>query len=363
MAGLETTGSNPDVGLLYDINGLTATAPDWVDRVVTVAGEYGLILALVLLTVWTWWRVRRTDCREEAAGAVAAVVWAPLAAGIALLVNIPIRGFVGRPSPAEQHRGIEELVAVRGDFSFVSDHATLAMALAVGLFIAHRRAGLAGIALAVLLGFSRVYLGVHYPTDVIGGLALGTAVALLLSPRLGPPHPAHQAHRPLGEGGPPGLVPEGHPGRGRLRGAGAGAGAGAGPGTAGGRGAPGVRCRRREPPPGPRPGRLKRKRRAQAAATGLRPSPYVTCPSASDRAFDRALRAGPRHPQVQCAVQKRPFSTVVVRWGAGVLSALPRLPRYSSATGPQMPVPRSSGAPPERLRSAFEAPSGAVRPG
>lgn len=56
------------------------------------------------------------------------------------------------------------------------------MALAVGLFIAHRRAGLAGIALAALLGFSRVYLGVHYPTDVIGGLALGTAVTLLLSP-------------------------------------------------------------------------------------------------------------------------------------------------------------------------------------
>lgn len=106
MAGLETTGSNPDVGLLYDINGLAATAPDWVDRVVTFAGEYGLILALVLLTVWTWWRVRRTACREEAAGAVAAVVWAPLAAGIALLVNIPIRGFVARPRPAEQHRGI-----------------------------------------------------------------------------------------------------------------------------------------------------------------------------------------------------------------------------------------------------------------
>lgn len=196
MAGLETTGSNPDVGLLYDINGLTATAPDWVDRVVTVAGEYGLILALVLLTVWTWWRVRRTDCREEAAGAVAAVVWAPLAAGIALLVNIPIRGFVGRPSPAEQHRGIEELVAVRGDFSFVSDHATLAMALAVGLFIAHRRAGLAGIALAVLLGFSRVYLGVHYPTDVIGGLALGTAVALLLSPSPRPSSPRSPSSSP-----------------------------------------------------------------------------------------------------------------------------------------------------------------------
>ncbi|MBL3805465.1 phosphatase PAP2 family protein [Streptomyces sp. BRB081] len=182
MAGLETTGSNPDVGLLYDINGLAATSPDWVDRVVSFAGVYGLVLAVVLLTLWTWWRVRRTPDREEAAGAVAAVVWAPLAAGAALLVNIPIRGFVGRPRPAEQHRGVEELIGGTSDFSFVSDHATLAMALAVGLFIAHRRVGLVGIALAVLLGLSRVYLGVHYPTDVIGGLALGTAVALLLSP-------------------------------------------------------------------------------------------------------------------------------------------------------------------------------------
>jgi undecaprenyl-diphosphatase len=56
------------------------------------------------------------------------------------------------------------------------------MAMGVALFVANRRFGLVGIGLALLEGFCRVYMGVHYPTDVVGGLALGTAVALLLSP-------------------------------------------------------------------------------------------------------------------------------------------------------------------------------------
>lgn len=182
MAGLETTGSNPDIGLLYDINGLAVSSPDWVDRIVAFVGEYGLLLAMVLLVLWTWWTARRKDCQEEAAGSVAAVVWAPLAAGIAVLINIPIRGFVQRLRPFEEHQGIEQLVHGKTDFSFVSDHATLAMALGVGLFVAHRKLGLIGIALACVEGFLRVYMGVHYPTDVIGGFALGTAVTLLLSP-------------------------------------------------------------------------------------------------------------------------------------------------------------------------------------
>lgn len=106
----------------------------------------------------------------------------PLAAGVALLINIPIREFVERPRPFKDHSGLEVLVDGKNDFSFVSDHATMAMALAVGLFVAHRKFGIAAIALALLEGFCRVYMGVHYPTDVIGGFALGTAVALLLAP-------------------------------------------------------------------------------------------------------------------------------------------------------------------------------------
>ncbi|MGW1282837.1 phosphatase PAP2 family protein [Streptomyces sp. NPDC001118] len=181
MAVLAESGSNPDVELLYDINGLAKDAPHWFDRVMEFVGEYGLLLAMVLLVLWCWWSVRRRG-GEDAASSVAALVWAPLAAGIAVLVNIPIRGFVQRPRPFVDHQGLDVLIGGKTDFSFVSDHATITMALGVGLFVANRRFGIAGIGLALLEGFCRVYMGVHYPTDVIGGFALGTAVALLLSP-------------------------------------------------------------------------------------------------------------------------------------------------------------------------------------
>ncbi|MFG2148293.1 phosphatase PAP2 family protein [Streptomyces sp. NPDC048696] len=182
MAGLALDGANPDVSLLYDINGLAKSAPTWFDRVMEFVGEYGILLALVLVVLWCWWSLRRREDRESAVSAVAALVWTPLAAGIALLVNIPIRGFVERPRPFVDHKGLDVLVDGKTDYSFVSDHATMAMAIGAGLFVAHRKFGAVAIALALAEGFCRVYMGVHYPTDVVGGFALGTAVALLLAP-------------------------------------------------------------------------------------------------------------------------------------------------------------------------------------
>ncbi|MFI5621748.1 phosphatase PAP2 family protein [Streptomyces sp. NPDC051567] len=187
MAGLTTGGPNVDVSLLYGINGLARRAPAWFDRAVAPAAEYGVPLALVLLILWCWHSGRRQD-EATAVETFTALVWAPLAAGLALLVNVPLREFVGRPRPFRQHEGLQVLdpglgaALTRTDFSFVSDHTTLAMALGVGLFVANRRLGLIGIGLALAEGLCRVYMGVHYPTDVIGGLALGTAVVLLLAP-------------------------------------------------------------------------------------------------------------------------------------------------------------------------------------
>ncbi|WP_221348346.1 phosphatase PAP2 family protein [Streptomyces beigongshangae] len=181
MAGLADSGSNPDVDLLYDINGLAKEAPHWFDRVMEFVGEWGLLLVMVLLVLWCWWGVRRRG-GDDAASSVASLIWAPLAAAVAVLVNVPIRGFVERPRPFVDHEGLEVLIGGKSDYSFVSDHSTLMMAMAVGLFLANRKLGLVGIGLALLGGFCRVYMGVHYPTDVVGGFALGTAVVLLLSP-------------------------------------------------------------------------------------------------------------------------------------------------------------------------------------
>ncbi|MFJ9420434.1 phosphatase PAP2 family protein [Streptomyces sp. NPDC101227] len=179
MAGLALEGPNPDVDVLDGINGLAKGAPHWVNKAMEYIGEYGIIAGLGVLCLIAWWGARR---KPDAPAAIAGFVWAPLAAGLALLANIPIRSFVERPRPFKDHAGLEVLIPGKSDYSFVSDHATLTMAVGVGLFVASRKYGLLGIALALAEGFCRVYMGVHYPTDVVGGFALGTAVALLLAP-------------------------------------------------------------------------------------------------------------------------------------------------------------------------------------
>lgn len=179
MAEVAWEGSNPDVGLLFDINGVARSAPHWADRSVELVGEYGCIALLAVLCGLGWLVARR---RPDAPAAVAGVLWAGLAAPIALVLNVPIRGLVERPRPFVDHRGLEVLIEGKTDFSFASDHATLVAAVAVGLFLISRRLGAVALGIALVQGFARVYMGVHYPTDVIGGFALGTATALLLAP-------------------------------------------------------------------------------------------------------------------------------------------------------------------------------------
>ena len=66
--------------------------------------------------------------------------------------------------------------------SFPSDHAALAFALVTGLFLISRKIGLAmGVYALALVGIPRMYLGIHWPSDVLGGVALGIGMAALLS--------------------------------------------------------------------------------------------------------------------------------------------------------------------------------------
>ena len=174
-------GSNPDAVLLRHVNDLARSAPHWLDSTVCFLGEYGLVALSVLLVLWCWWRVARR-LGEDAPSAVAGVAWTGLAAVIALLLSLPVRQVVQRPRPFDEQSGLYVLLRHTSRFSFVDNHATLTMAVGVGLFMVHRKAGVAGMAIALLAGFARVLMGVNYPTDVIGGYALGTAAVLLLAP-------------------------------------------------------------------------------------------------------------------------------------------------------------------------------------
>lgn len=180
MAQVANNTANPDVSLLRSINDLAKQTPRGVDRAVAFAGEYGLIALTVLLAGWCWWRLARRSA--DAPAAVAGVLWSCLAAGLAVLLNIPVRALVRRPRPSVDHDGLDVVVSGHHTMSFVSDHSAVTAAVAVGLFMVSRRAGLAAAAVALAEGFTRVFLGTHYPTDVIGGFALGAATALLLAP-------------------------------------------------------------------------------------------------------------------------------------------------------------------------------------
>ena len=180
MALLAEADGSIDWSLVSHVNGLARDLPSGVDSGLSFLGEYGVPLLSILMLLATWRWARR---RPDASGAVAGVLWAGLAAGTALVLNVPVRALVRRARPFVAHPGqLDLLTSHQANGSFASDHATFTMAIAVGILLVNRKYGFVAMALAGFEGFLRVFMGVHYPTDVVGGFALGTATTLLLAP-------------------------------------------------------------------------------------------------------------------------------------------------------------------------------------
>jgi undecaprenyl-diphosphatase len=154
----------------------------WLHPVATAYANYGVVLFALLLLVAAWLS-RRSPSREMLARSLLAGAGTLLA----IAVNQPIVHGVSEARPFTRVHDAVVLVHRSTDASFPSDHATMAGAVAIGLLLAHRRLGLVAAVLAVVMAADRVYVGAHYPVDVIAGLALGAAVALavqLLAPFL-----------------------------------------------------------------------------------------------------------------------------------------------------------------------------------
>lgn len=84
----------------------------------------------------------------------------------------------GRIRPCNALAGARVLVGCTASFSFPSGHATNVFAAMVFLTMRYRRLAPFFLVFASAVAYSRVYVGVHYPLDILGGAALGTAVAL-----------------------------------------------------------------------------------------------------------------------------------------------------------------------------------------
>ena len=115
--------------------------------------------------------------RRRGAPVLAAALWAGLSTLVAVGLNQPLVHAFGRARPYAALQHVSLLGTPSVDGSFPSDHATLAGATLVGLLLVDRRLGLAAAAAGLLLAAARVYVGAHYPGDVLAGLVVGGVVA------------------------------------------------------------------------------------------------------------------------------------------------------------------------------------------
>lgn len=97
----------------------------------------------------------------------------------ALFGNIILKPLVARPRPCWVRDTVQLLIAVPRDYSFPSGHTQASSAAASALMQTNKKAGISAYILAALIAFSRLYLYVHFPTDVLAGILIGICCGLL----------------------------------------------------------------------------------------------------------------------------------------------------------------------------------------
>lgn len=175
--GTPGTGGVPEVSaeLYRDVVDFASSTPGWVQAFAAFFTEAALVLLFGFLLL-ACWRARRMPARSMAI-ALLGVVGVGVAYSLSELVKLLVEE--DRPCRAMQVTTISECPAL-GDWSFPSNHSVIAAAAAFGVFAAWRALGIPALLLAAATAFSRVFLGVHYPHDVLVGFLFGVIMSALL---------------------------------------------------------------------------------------------------------------------------------------------------------------------------------------
>ena len=156
-----------DFALLNAIQGLRCPLLDFLMPLITYLGSGGAIWIITAVTALFFKKTRR-------AGAAVGIA---LIAGL-FLSTILLKGLVARERPFNTDGALISsasliIGAPSGRFSFPSGHALSSFSSAAAIFMYHRKTGAAAFILAALISFSRLYLYVHFPTDVVAGMLFG----------------------------------------------------------------------------------------------------------------------------------------------------------------------------------------------
>lgn len=137
-------------------------------RAITTLGNGGMIWILLTLIMLVLPKTRKTGCMMSVA-----------LLGTLLVNNILLKNLIGRTRPYEVIEVLTYLVPKPGEYSFPSGHAGSSFAVACVIFRQFpKRYGVPALILATLIALSRLYVGVHYLSDVLFGIIDGIAIGL-----------------------------------------------------------------------------------------------------------------------------------------------------------------------------------------
>lgn len=177
---LAFNGSHIDGSLFTTVTDF-ARDTRWLNGPMEFYTNAGLGVFAVLM-VMGWWRARRLDDK-----AMTLALAVPVSIGVAFAFAEVVKKIVAeqRPCRSMPHAFIVEACPAPSDYAFPSGHTTTAAATVAALFLLDRRLSAIAAVFAIFEGFTRVYVGGHYPHDVLGAAVFALPIAYVTSLVLG----------------------------------------------------------------------------------------------------------------------------------------------------------------------------------
>lgn len=164
------TITNSDFHLLNWIQEhLACSFLDFFMSKITFLGNKGLIWIVAAIIMMFFKKYRKTGV----------MIGAGLSAG-AVIGNVLLKNLIARERPCWINKSVQVLISIPQDYSFPSGHTLSSFVAATIIMHSDRRMGIAAYVLAIMIAFSRLYLYVHFPTDVLTGALIGIVIGLIV---------------------------------------------------------------------------------------------------------------------------------------------------------------------------------------
>lgn len=157
-----------ELQILHTIQGIHQGWLTEILRFFTTIGESGLVWIVIAIVLTCIPKTRKCGLTMMVAMAITY-----------LLGNLFLKNVIARPRPCAVDSSVTLKIPFPSEYSFPSGHTSNGFTAAVTIFNYYRKVGILSLIMAAVIAFSRLYFFVHYPTDILGGIVLGTLDALL----------------------------------------------------------------------------------------------------------------------------------------------------------------------------------------